>query len=89
MARKSLEKIDAKELSRAAFEDGLETLRSGHIPGNMDNIKTHINDTTKELIEYVQALTECAIRQNAQIELLQSIIDAGKKAGMIGKKGSG
>ena len=85
MARKKLEKIDTKELSRAAFEDGLATLRTGHIPGNMDNIKTHINDTTKELVEYVKAVTECAIRQNAQIELLQSIIDAGKKAGMVGK----
>lgn len=89
MGRRSLDKIDPKELSRAAFEDGLETLRSGHIPGNMDIIKSHINDTTKELIEYTQALTECAIRQNAQIELMQSIIDAGKKAGMIGKKGGG
>lgn len=87
MGGKRIDKLSAKELSRAAFEDGLETLRSGHIPGNMDIIKNHINDTTKELIEYTQALTECALRQNAQIELMQSIIDAGKKAGMIGKRG--
>lgn len=89
MGRRSLDKIDPKELSRAAFEDGLETLRSGHIPGNMEIMQSHVNDTVKELIEFMKAVTECAIRQNAQIKLQKEIIEAGKAAGMIEKKGGG
>ena len=86
MGRRSLDKIDPKELSRAAFEDGLETLRSGHIPANMSNIVCHIKDTTKELMEYAEAMTECALRQDKQIKLQQSIINAGKKAGVIAEE---
>lgn len=76
----------AHELSRSAFEDGLNTLRSGHIPANMSNIVCHIKDTTKELMEYAEAMTECALRQHKQIELQQSIINAGKKAGVIAEE---
>lgn len=79
----------AHELSRSAFEDGLNTLRSGHIPANMSNIVCHIKDTTKELMEYAEALTECALRQDKQIKLQKEIIEAGKTAGMIEKKGGG
>lgn len=89
MGGKRIDKLSAKELSRAAFEDGLNTLRSGHIPGNMEIMQSHVNDTVKELIGFMKAVTECALRQNAQIELMQSIIEAGKKAGMIGKRGGG
>ena len=76
----------AHELSRSAFEDGLNTLRSGHIPANMSNIVCHIKDTTKELMEYAEAMTECVFRQERQIKLQQEIIDAGKKAGMIAEE---
>ena len=76
----------AYELSRSAFEDGLNTIRSGHIPANMSNIVCHIKDTTKELMEYAEAMTECALRQDRQIKLQQSIINAGKRAGVIAEE---
>lgn len=80
------EQQTAHELSRSAFEDGLNTLRSGHIPANMSNIVCHIKDTTKELMEYAEAMTECVFRQERQIKLQQSIINAGKKAGVIAEE---
>lgn len=77
---------EIKELSRKAFTDGLETLRKGKIPGNMSSIVCHIKGTTKELMEYAEALSECVFRQNNQIKLLEDIIHAGELAGVIARK---
>lgn len=53
------------------FEKAIESLRNGKIPDSMDDLKAYINHTTRELVTYAKAVTECAVRQNTEIQTLR------------------
>ena len=69
------------------FEEALDMLRAGKIPDNMDDLKAYINHTTRELVTYAQAVTECAFRQKTEIQTLREAL--GKATGLKhrGKQG--
>jgi len=75
------------ELSKKAFQSGIERLRQGYIPENLSNIICRMRCHTTELIEYAEAMTECALRQSAQIQVYKEVIETGRQAGAIGKGG--
>lgn len=69
------------------FESAIASIRNGKIPDCMDELKAYINHTTRELVTYAQAVTECAVRQKTQIQTLREAI--GKATGLKhrGKQG--
>ena len=69
------------------FEKALDMLRAGKIPDSMDDLKAYINHTTRELVTYAQAVTECVIRQKTEIQTLREAL--GKATGLKhrGKQG--
>lgn len=66
------------------FEKAIESLWNGKIPDSMDDLKAYINHTTKELVTYAQAVTECAVRQNTEIQTLREAL--GKATGLQRRK---
>lgn len=66
------------------FEKAIESLRNGKIPDSMDDLKAYINHTTRELVTYAQAVTECAIRQSTEIQTLREAL--GKATGLQRQK---
>lgn len=62
------------------FEAALETLRSGRLPDSMDELTAYLNHTTRELVRYAVAITECAKRQNTEINTLREAL--GKATGL-------
>lgn len=66
------------------FEKAIASLRNGKIPDSMDELKAYINHTTRELVAYAQAVTECAIRQNTEIQTLREAL--GKATGLQRQK---
>lgn len=69
------------------FEAAIASLRNGKIPDGMDELKAYINHTTRELVIYARAVTECAVRQNTEIQTLREAL--GKATGLKhrGKQG--
>ena len=57
------------------FQAALCQIRSGRIPENFYEIAKHTNGTVKELSEFAVAITECALRQNTTICVLQDILE--------------
>ena len=66
------------------FEAAIASLRNGKIPDGMDELKAYINHTTRELVTYAQAVTECAVRQNTEIQTLREAL--GKATGLQRRK---
>ena len=66
------------------FEKAITSLRNGKIPDGMDELKAYINHTTRELVTYAQAVTECAVRQNTEIQTLREAL--GKATGLQRRK---
>lgn len=66
------------------FKIALAQLHLGHIPKNMTEVCAHIRGTVKELMEYTVAITECAIRLNANLEVMSDILE---KSGVKYEKG--
>ena len=56
------------------FEEAISSLRNGKIPDSMDDLKAYINHTTRELVTYAQAVTECAVRQSTEIKALREAL---------------
>lgn len=69
------------------FEKAIASLRNGKIPDSMDDLKAYINHTTRELVAYAQAVTECAIRQNTEIQTLREAL--GKATGLRSRGSQG
>lgn len=71
----------------ADFDKAIASLRNGKIPDSMDDLKSYINHTTMELVTYAKAVTECAVRQNTEIQALREAL--GKATGLKhrGKQG--
>ena len=67
------EKVDPR---RTMFLDALTTLRSGKIPTTMPFVAAYISNTTKELMEYTHAITECAIRLQNSNKVLRDMANA-------------
>lgn len=51
------------------------SLRKGVIPANFSDVVAHVQGTVHELLEYAAAITECAIRQNNTVCVLQDILE--------------
>lgn len=66
------------------FDAAIASLRNGKIPDSMDDLKAYINHTTRELVDYARAVTECAIRQNTEIQTLREAL--GKATGLQRQK---
>ena len=66
-------------LTDSDFQAALKLLRSGRLPGNMISVAAHVRGTVKELVEYTEAITECAFRLNNKNEVLEDILE---KAGV-------
>lgn len=60
--------------NREDFERDLSELRKGHLPRGMDDLQAYIRCTTMEATRYLEALTECAIRQGTQIEMYKTAL---------------
>ena len=77
--------------SREVFQEALDELRLGRIPGTMPFVAAYIKDTTKELLEYTHAITECAIRQEENNKVLRQLAESYKSAVLreMGKKDDG
>lgn len=58
------------------FNRALEILRSGQIPDGMSDLTAYINHTSKELVEYAVAVTECVVLQNVEIQKRDTKIGA-------------
>lgn len=65
----------ANKLTDAEFQAALCQLHLGKIPENFSDVEKHVNGTVKELSEFAVAITECLIRQNTTICILQNILD--------------
>ena len=74
--------------SREVFQEALDELRHGRIPGTMPFVAAYIKDTTKELLEYTHAITECAIRQEENNKVLRQLAESYRAAMLreMGKK---
>ena len=74
--------------SREVFQEALDELRHGRIPGTMPFVAAYIKDTTKELLEYTHAITECAIRQEENNKVLRQLAESYRCAVLreMGKK---
>lgn len=62
-------------ISEADFQAALKELRLGHIPDGFSDVVAHINGTTRELMLYAEAMTECALRLNNRNAVLEDILD--------------
>ena len=65
----------AHRLTDAEFQAALCQLHRGRIPENFYDVAKHVNGTIKELSEFAVAITECALRQNTTICVLQDILE--------------
>lgn len=68
----------ARTVNRLAddeFQAALCQIRRGIIPENIYEVARHTNGTVKELSEFAVAITECALRQNTTICVLQDILE--------------
>lgn len=69
------------------FERDLSELRKGHLPRGMDDLRAYIRCTTREAARYLEALTECAIRQGTQIEMYKTALENAAGRGERKKNG--
>lgn len=61
------------------FQAALKQLKRGKLPRDMLSVAAHVRGTVKDLIEYTEAVTECAVRLNNKNEVLEDILE---KAGV-------
>ena len=66
-------------LTDGDFQAALKLLKRGKLPPDMLSVAAHVRGTVKELIEYTEAVTECAVRLDNQNGVLRDILD---KAGV-------
>lgn len=71
-------------LTDSDFQAALKLLRSGRLPGNMISVAAHVRGTVKELVEYTETITECAVRLNNNNSVLADILE---KSGVKYEKG--
>lgn len=57
------------------FQAALKQLHEGKLPSNFSDVVAHVHGTTRELLMYASAITECALRQNTAICVLQDILE--------------
>lgn len=62
-------------LNETQFQAALAKLHDGKLPSNFSDVVAHVHGTTRELLMYVAAITECALRQNNTICVLQDILE--------------
>ena len=62
-------------LTDKQFQASLALLHKGVMPDNFSDVVAHVQGTVHELLEYASAITECALRQNTAICVLQDILD--------------
>lgn len=62
-------------LNETQFQAALTKLHEGKLPSNFSDVVAHVHGTTRELLMYVSAITECALRQNNTICVLQDILE--------------
>ena len=62
-------------LNETQFQAALTKLHEGKLPSNFPDVVAHVQGTTRELLMYVSAITECALRQNNTICVLQDILE--------------
>ena len=62
-------------LNETQFHAALTKLHEGKLPSNFSDVVAHVQGTTRELLMYVSAITECALRQNTTICVLQDILE--------------
>ncbi len=61
-------------ITDAVFQEALAQLHEGRIPSNFSDVVAHIHGTVKELMDYANAVTECALRLNNSNEVLRDIL---------------
>lgn len=62
-------------LNETQFQTALKQLHDGKLPKNFSDVVAHVQGTTRELLLYATAITECALRQNTAICVLQDILE--------------
>lgn len=62
-------------LNETQFQAALTKLHEGKLPSNFSDVVAHVHGTTRELLMYATAITECALRQNNTICVLQDILE--------------
>lgn len=62
-------------LNETQFQAALTKLHEGKLPKNFSDVVAHVQGTTRELLMYATAITECALRQNTAICVLQDILE--------------
>lgn len=75
--------------SRAVFEEALRELRHGRVPSTMPFVAAYISDAAKERSEYMDAITECAVRLTNQNKILREMANSLQDSLMrtLGKRG--
>lgn len=64
-----------RRLNETQFQAALTKLHEGKLPSNFSDVVAHVHGTTRELLMYASAITECALRQNNTICVLQDILE--------------
>ena len=62
-------------MKREDYKKALESLRKGHPPLNMDEVKNHAITAAYETKEFVEAITECCIRLKCHNDVLRETIE--------------
>ena len=75
--------------SRDVFEEALKELRKGRIPETMPFVASYISDAAKERGEYMDAVTECAIRLSQSNKVYREMANSLQASLMraLGRKG--
>lgn len=68
-------------MKREDYKKALESLRKGHLPLYMEEVKNHAITAAYETREYMEAITECCIRLKNQNEILRQAAERGFNAG--------
>ena len=69
-------------MNEKCFSEALELLHKGEIPINMADVAAYVHGTSKELMRYMDAVTECCFRLNNSNKLLRQL--AGERTGLKG-----
>lgn len=69
------ERKQIHRLNETQFQAALTKLHEGKLPSNFSDVVAHVHGTTRELLMYASAITECALRQNTAICVLQDILE--------------
>ena len=69
------EALKVHRLTDEDFQKSLTGIRKGEIPGNFADVVAHVKGTIKELMEFAEAITECALRLHNSNSVLRDILD--------------